>query len=241
MHAAYRRLNLASGVVLLLSALITGCGGGTTGTSSTDEFKFAGVAKSASGQPLSSTAMTVRSAGDDAELLQSATDSSGQFAMDLPASESSVVVAVGEARSAPLVRSFNGASVLSTEMVSTSAGDLEFQGTFEVQIDSANLCSALTAFGNQLYQQAPLSAGECVAAFSISSGESSAKNFSAAISGDCQASNVGNPLTDPQKGAQILIDLAPYLQAGCSRFEVVISHRASTERAASFAVYGSGK
>lgn len=238
MRSTNQRLTKASALILLLGAMITGCGGGTTGTSSTDEFKFAGVAKSASGQPLSGTAMTVRSAGDDSELLQSATDSSGQFVMDLPASESSVVVAVGEARSAPLVRSFNGASVLSTEMVSTSAGDLEFQGTFEVQIDSATLCPALTPYGNQLYQQAPLPAGECVVAFTISSIELSTKNFTAAITGDCQASDVAKPVTDSQKDSQLLVDIAPYLQAGCTTFEIAISHRNTAKRSASFPVYG---
>ena len=241
MRSAIRRLSPVSTFILLFCLVITGCGGGTTGTSSTEEFKFVGTAKSASGQPLSSTAMTVRSGADDAELVRSATDPLGLFEMELPASESSVVVAVGDTRSAPLARSFNGASVLSTEMVSNSVGELAFQGTFEVQVDSTTLCPALTAYGNQLYQQAPLPAGECVVAFTISSTELSAKNFTAAITGDCQASDVAKPLTDSQSDSQLLVDLAPYLQADCSSFEVLVSHRDARARSASFPVYGAAK
>ncbi len=142
-----RRILLAMSAI---SLVVSGCGGGTTGTSSTGELKLLGTGQTASGSPLTDAPMTVYSAQTDDELLASETDERGSFEMSLPATEQALVVEVAGKKTTPLVRSYSGSSVLSTTLLQESSGNIRFSTVVEARIDTASLCSSLKADNNSL-------------------------------------------------------------------------------------------
>jgi hypothetical protein len=94
--------------------------------------------------------MVVYSAESNDPLLASQTDNQGTFEMSLAPEEQGIAVEILGQRTAPLVRSYSGSSVVSTTLVQTSEGNLVFGDGFEVRIDSNSLCSGASAAGNSL-------------------------------------------------------------------------------------------
>jgi hypothetical protein len=104
--------------ISLLIGFLLGCGGGTTGTSSTGELKLIGEAIGANNRPAANKDMIVYSGGDlSQELGTSATDANGRFEMVLPGSESAVSVAVEGGSRLNIRRKFSGSSIVSALLV----------------------------------------------------------------------------------------------------------------------------
>jgi hypothetical protein len=128
--------------------MMSACGGGTTGTSSTDSLKFSGYAETANGQRASDLSMSVQSAATDQTLVDSGTDRRGDFSMALPSDESGFLVIVDGVGEATIVRNQSGAGTMTSKLAATSNGALMVKDLFETQIDPISLCSGLTADGD---------------------------------------------------------------------------------------------
>lgn len=211
--------------------------GGTTGTSPTGSFQLVGLARSATGDPIHDTDMTVRSTKGDTALAAARTDTQGRFAMILPPTTASLTVTVGEKISAPLPRFLPGSSILSTELVENEAGFLADRHTFEVQVAESLLCPALRLDGNTLYRQEELSSGTtCLVPFTVASSTLSASRFKATISNGCGSTP---PITvQPDGSGTLAVDVGPFIRADCDSFSVVVSHDDANQPGAGFTVYG---
>ena len=230
----WRRAGLAALVALILAS--SGCGGGTTGTSPGESFKFIGVTENAERAPLPDTEMSVLSGADDQVLVESQTDRSGDFAMDLPSDEESLVVDVQGTKSAPLQRQLIGESIVSTKLRQDEAGSLSFTDTLEVQVDSGSLCPALAVEGNQIYQRSEQSGGEeqsCFVRFFIRTKDLPVSTVQASVRTDCSVS------IEPVRVAPdetISVDVASLLNSGCKNSEIVVSANGSSLQDAVFSL-----
>ncbi len=210
-------------VMSAISLVVSGCGGGTTGTSSTGELKLLGTGQTASGSPLTDAPMTVYSAQTDDELLASETDERGSFEMSLPATEQTLVVEVAGKKTSPLVRSYSGSSVLSTALLQESSGNIRFSTVVEARIDTTSLCSSLKADNNSLIIVKQVEGDSC----EISLDTSSQGNDDLLISGQVRSECGGQELITDSNSAlsdgsiQLTIDLSD--TAMCLPKEVVIS------------------
>jgi hypothetical protein len=213
-----------------------GCGGGTTGTSPGESFKLLGVTESSNQAPLADTSMSVISGSDEEVLLESQTDSNGDFSMELPEREESLVVDVQGTKSALLERQLRGTSIVSTKLRQERSGALSFGETFEVQVDPTNLCPLLIVEGNHLYQQADVdqvTGPSCLVTLVIRTKEAAAANVEADVRSECDVNIL--PSSTASSSA-IVVDVAPLLTSGCSKGEIVVSMRGSRLRAAVFPI-----
>jgi hypothetical protein len=217
--------------VILVGLLVhaAGCGGGTTGTSSTGELKLAGYAQAGSGQRLSELPMTVRSGGDQGELLSSQTDAEGSFAMALPGSESSVLIEIDGKLSSPIARRFSGSSVLSTVLTLSSDPSILAQGSFEVQIDEASLCSALGIEGNDLYVKG-VASEPCEARARIASTSYALSSFTASLKGRCDGSSSVLATASADRAGVVSIDVGGAIERGCDSLRILLSSRSDPGR-----------
>lgn len=219
-----------------LSVIVGGCGGGTTGTSSGDTFKLLGVTESSEQSPLTDTAMSVLSATNNEVLVESQTDQNGDFAMDLPSDEESVVVDVSGTRSAPLKRQLNGTGIVSTKLRQDNQGSIAFAETFEAQVDTARLCSVLEVQGTQLFQRADFvhSAGtRCLVPLRVRSQGISASTVQSSIRANCE---VTIQSSGAQQGDTLDVDVAGFLNTGCSRVDIVLTAMGSSLSSAVFSI-----
>ena len=219
-------------VALILTS--SGCGGGTTGTSSGESFKFIGITENAERAPLADTEMSVLSGGDDQVLVESQTNRNGDFAMDLPSDEESLVVDVQGTKSAPLERQLAGESIVSTTLRQDEVGALSFTETFEVQVDSATLCPALVAEGNRIYQRSGQNGGaeqSCFVRFLIRTKDLPLATVQASARTDCAVS------IQPVRVAPdetISVDVARLLDSECNNSEIIVSANGSSLQDAVF-------
>lgn len=213
---------------------LVGCGGGTTGTSSGDTFKLVGITESSQRAPLPDTSMSVLSGANDQVLVESQTDRSGDFEMDLPSDEESLIVDVQGTKSAPLKRQLRGEGVVSTKLRQDSAGALSFAETFEVQIDTASLCPALIAEGNQLYQRAEWSQGpkqSCSVRFMVRSKDLPTASLEVTGKSNCDVT-IQSSSAEPD--GTLSVDVADLLNSGCRSAELVVSANGSALLSATF-------
>lgn len=213
-----RRIILCYSLFGLL-VFTVGCGGGTTGTSSTGELRLAGYAQATSGERLATIPMTVRSGEDQDELLASKTDAEGVFAMSLPGSESSVVVDVNGQRSSPIVRSFNGSSVLSTILTVPSGGTVLAQDSFEVQIDEGSLCQALGIDGNELFVKGAPSQ-TCQVRVRISSNTYPLSTFSGSLEEICDGSSTVISSVSAAGDGTVTLEVGNAIVRGCDSLKI---------------------
>lgn len=221
--------NAAYALLFGLLAQVAGCGGGTTGTSSTNELKLAGYAQSASGERLSALPMTVRSANDQSELIVSKTDNTGSFTMELPGSESSVLVEIEGKRSSPIARRFKGSSIVSTVLTLSSTGDILSEGSFEAQVDGDSLCQALEIEGNQLYVKGQPS-GPCEVRAQIASSAYPLSTFSATFEGTCNGESLVLSTTPVDGSGRVSIDVSDGINRGCKSLRIAFASRSDPER-----------
>lgn len=220
--------------LLTFSLVVLGCGGGTTGTSPSDTFKLVGGTENAQQNALPRTEMSVVSGTSDQILVESETDTNGAFAMELPAGEDSLIVDIQGVRSSPLERELLGPSIVSTILRQDQTGSLSFPQTFEAQIDTSNLCEALTSDGNTLYilsdRQGEF-AESCTVRLRVRSKGSTDLILKATLQSSC--TDARQPvLANPDD--TISIDLSPIINSGCEEAEIVVS---SDEQSLSDAVF----
>lgn len=209
-------------VISTTSIILCGCGGGTTGTSSTGELKLLGTSQTASGAPITDAPMTVYSAQSDDELLASQTDERGAFEMSLPASEEALVVEVAGKKTTPLVRSYSGSSVLSTNLLQEASGNIRFSSVVEVRIDTDSLCSALNADGNSLIIVKQSQGARCELSLDTSSQGNHALRISGEVRSMCSGEErVTDSNTAHSDGSiRLAVDLSN--TSACSPREIVI-------------------
>jgi hypothetical protein len=221
MRRAITFFNIACLSLLTIAPLGVGCGGGTSGTSSTGELKLAGSAKDSSGAPLGNTPMLVRSASDDQELLSSETDARGDFGMLLPGDQSSVLVQIDGKQSQPITRAFTGSSVVSTILERADSGDLTTPGGFEVQIDPESLCSSVGTENNELFIQGDLTPS-CLVKLMLSSSDYPLSTFSGVLRSRCRGGRVATATSSPDSQSVISVDLWSAAEQGCSPYEIQV-------------------
>lgn len=199
------------------------CGGGTTGTSSTDAVKFAGYAEQANGGRAPFLSMTVSSGTSGENLKDSGTNAQGDFAMVLPSTESSLVVDVAGVGSTTLQRQQKGPGTLSAKLSATGEG-LQSGLQFEAQLSEQNLCSNLSVSGDELIVIGDDSQAPCPATISIASPELPLRDFQGSVVARCAgALDTGIPATSSSDG-KLTVDLSAVLNGGCDDIRIVISH-----------------
>jgi hypothetical protein len=223
----YTELVKGRALVLALSimtSVVASCGGGTTGTSSTDSVKFAGYAEQQDGNRAPFLSMTVSSGASGADLKNSGTDAAGDFAMVLPADERFLVVDVVGVGSTTVRRQQQGPGTLSTKLSVTATGGLASGLQFEAQVLAANLCPNLSANGDELVVIGEDKVVPCPATFSIASRDLSLAGFTGAVVATCGAVAMTVNSAQAYTAGELTLDISPALSAGCRDIRVVISH-----------------
>lgn len=233
-HITPTRITSLCWQLIIPALILAGCGGGTTGTSSTGGFQLVGVTEDAKRAPIASTEMNVVSGSSDVVLLESQTDSSGRFSMELPSDESSLVVDIQGTRSTPLVRALTGQSIVSTKLAEDSAGSVSFNDTFEAQVDTSRLCQALETENNQIFQNAEPLPSECFVTLSVRAHGAPLSELRARVGSQC---DVQIAAAQADGSGSITLDLAPVLSSQCGSIEIVVSRDNSTLQSATFPVF----
>jgi hypothetical protein len=219
--------------LLALMLLVNGCGGGTTGTSSTGELKFAGYIQDSTGERIVFTPMLVRSGVSETPLLTAATNSEGSFDMSLPGSEAALMVEIEGKRSAPLNRSYAGSSQISTVITKDLTGDLTFSGSFEGRIDPDSLCSSFGIEDNGLFQQAQISS-QCLIRIFVASSDYPLTSFIGALDARCGSEVVTVATSAAGLQGVVELDLATALAEGCSPRRLLLLSELDNSRAIEF-------
>jgi hypothetical protein len=229
-----RHAPLLCRLFFVVALVLAGCGGGTTGTSSTGGFQLVGVTEDAKRAPIPLTSMNVLSGSSNEVLLASQTDSTGRFSMELPGDETSLIVDIQGTRSATLVRTLPGQSIVSTKLAQASSGAVSFSETFEVQIDTNQLCPALETENNQLFQNAEPLPSECPVTLLVKTNGTPISALRGLVRSGCNVriaeSKVGN-------SGVITLDLAPVLSSQCGSIEIIVSRVNSPLQSAVFPVF----
>ena len=213
-----------------------GCGGGTTCTSSGETFKLVGITEDSQQSPLPDTSMSVLSGADDQLLIESQTDRNGDFAMELPSDEQSLIVDVQGVKSAPFERQLQGEGIVSTKLRQDGGGALSFAETFEVQIDRATLCPALIAQGDQISQRAEWNSAidqSCPVQFLVRSKDLPTSTVQASLQSECDVS-IQSRSAEPD--GTLAIDVAELLNSGCERAEIIVSASGSSLLSGTFSL-----
>lgn len=225
-------------MVALVASVLggSGCGGGTTGTSPSETFKLVGITEGPQQSPLPDTSMSVLSGADDQLLIESQTDRNGDFAMELPSDEQSLIVDVQGVKSAPLERRLLGEGIVSTKLRQDGGGALSFAETFEVQIDKDALCPALIAQGDQISQHTEWNSAidqSCPVRFLVRSRDLPISTVQVSLQSECDVS-IQSRSAEPD--GTLAIDVAELLNSGCERAEIIVSARGSSLLSAVFSL-----
>lgn len=223
MHATiahYRARLLALTIIACLSA---SCGGGTTGTSPTDSVKFAGFAEQANGSRASFLSMTVSSGTSGAPLKDSGTNAQGDFAMVLPAQESSLVVDVVGIGSTTVQRQQQGPGTLSAKLSATEQG-VESRLQFEAQLTEQGLCSNLSVSGDELIIVGETDQVPCPVTVSVASRDLPLNTFEGEVVGTCSGTVSTLNAAQSNANGEITLDMSAAINGGCGDIQIVISH-----------------
>ena len=202
---------------------LVSCGGGTTGTSSTDSVKFAGYAEQANGGRAPFLSMTVSSGTSGEDLKDSGTNAQGDFAMVLPSRESSLVVDVVGLGSTTLRRQQEGPGTLSAKLSASDEG-LQSGLQFEAQLSEQNLCPNLSVSGDELIVIGDDGQVPCPATMAIASQELTLRDFQGSVVARCAGVlNTGTPARSSSDG-KLTVDLSSALNGGCDEIRIVLSH-----------------
>jgi len=223
MHATIGHYGAKLFALTLITFTIASCGGGTTGTSSTDSVKFAGYAEQTNGDRSPFLSMTVSSGTSGEDLRNSGTNADGDFDMVLPASESSLVIDVVGVGTTTMRRLQQGPGTLSTKLAATGEG-IQSELQFEAQVSQQNLCSSLVASGDELTVVADEDQVPCPATITIASKELTLGNFEGAVVARCAGANSTLTTAWANDGGNVTLDLSAALTAGCSEIQIVVSH-----------------
>lgn len=222
MKFIFIRDNCCRGLLIAFLFLLGGCGGGTTGTSSTGELKLAGYIQDASGARITFEPMLVRSGATDTPLLGASTDAQGDFIMSLPGNESSVKIEIAGNSSSPLARNYLGSSLLSTIVTRDLQGEIQLSGSFELRIDPDTLCSSYALEDNALLQKGEI-VTPCFVRTLVSSSDYPTSSFKAVLDARCGSEIVTVSTSVADSEGAIDVDLAAAASEGCAPNRLVIS------------------
>jgi hypothetical protein len=207
----------------LALGMFIGCGGGTTGTSSSDSVQFSGFAEGADGVRAARLSMTVTSAATSENLVDSGTDDAGDFSMELPADEEAFVVDVEGVGSTRIARQQRGVGTMTSKLVVTSAGALVAEDVFEAQALATALCASLTASGSTIVVSGDVGEAPCKAAFSVASQSVPLTSFRGDLIGSCAGSIETISSAGASAQGVITLDLNDAFARGCSNIKVSIT------------------
>lgn len=235
-HALLSHIGSWRGLLVALVVMMSACGGGTTGTSSTDSLKFSGYAETANGQRASDLSMSVQSAATDQTLVDSGTDRRGDFSMALPSDESGFLVIVDGVGEATIVRNQSGAGTMTSKLAATSNGALMVKDLFETQIDPISLCSGLTADGDGVVVSGDVPSGSCPVTFRISSEQLPSNSFRGYVVGTCDGVRKTILTGLSSREGELTLDLAAAFTQGCVDIQMLISSTNASDLTATFFV-----
>ena len=212
-----------AGVMTLALGIFIGCGGGTTGTSSSDSVQFSGFAEGADGVRAARLSMTVTSAATSENLVDSGTDDAGDFSMELPADEEAFVVDVEGVGSTRIARQQRGVGTMTSKLVVTSAGALVAEDVFEAQPLATALCASLTVSGSTIVVSGDVGEAPCKAAFGVASQSVPLTSFRGDLIGSCAGSIETISSAGASAQGVITLDLNDAFARGCSNIKVSIT------------------
>jgi hypothetical protein len=208
---------------LFLLGSVGGCGGGTTGTSPSEGLRFNGFAEGADGTRAGALTMSVRSASSDEVLVDSGTDTRGEFDMELPAGEEALIVDVTGVGEAFVNRSQRGAGAITAKLKVNSAGALEASELFESQIDNTLLCEGVALNGDTVeITQAAIDDG-CSVKISLASLELELDSFITRFLGKCEGDDVVLNQAKPDSAGAVTVSLDGARGRECSDLRIVIT------------------
>lgn len=206
---------------LLVSLLLSGCGGGTTGTSSLGESSagkllIVGSTQNEAGVPLANTDMAVRSGESEEVLAETKTQAAGDFSVEISGDVPSLVLEMGNLTTPTFERTFTGSGAITTAIAIQPSGTPEFLATLEVKPSSS--CPEITVEGNDFYRKSLPVSSPCPIALRIATSPLSPSQFGAYLAGDCRESTTSTVEVlselSVSPGGLVTLDLAPYLNRG---------------------------
>lgn len=218
-------------VNLLILVTVFGCGGGTTGTSSTGELNIQGRTQKISGAPIGGATMQVFSATSGDELLMSSTDANGKFNMTLPASEQELFIEIDGQRIPELRKHFSDSSVLVTSIVkqSTATDDpndgnarefFNVQYTSEFHINDLKLCESLSTSNNKIYIESPINSSSCAIEIEAFSQDLANDSFYAQLIGVCNGNTSPLSIVRASPSGNMTIDISSAYNRGCKELRI---------------------
>jgi hypothetical protein len=203
--------NLIRSVLVISILLSASCGGGTSGTSTSGDFRLTGRVVDGSGRPQADTSMSAVAAQTGEAILFASTEGDGSFRMELPTSNAQVQIDVGGARTTAIAKTLEGPVTISTQVVVNGAS-ASAQGTFEAQVDAASICSNFVTDQNMIVQIESDPLPQCMATVRLVSNQIAQSDFRAQVVGVCdgrsrifaEASSAGGALSIDLSGTQDL-------------------------------------
>ena len=221
---AHRALaHLTTGACVLTFTALSSCGGGTTGTSSSDSLRFSGFAQDADGTRAARLSMSVVSTATNENLVDSGTNDSGDFSMELPAEEQAFLVDVDGVGTTTISRQQRGVGTLASKLSVTSGGTLVAEDVFEVQPIGSTLCESLSLSGSAIVVSGDVGSAPCKVAFGVASRSLPLNSFRGDLVASCAGS--GETISSAEASPQgiITLDLNEAFARGCSDITVSIT------------------
>ena len=227
---------LSTGISLLVIGTLVSCGGGTTGTSSSDSVKFAGYAEGADGLRAANLSMSVVSTATNKNLADSGTNDTGDFSMELPAEVESFVVDVQGVGATTLLRQQRGEGTMTSKLSVTSTGALVAEDFFEVQVLASSLCASLTLSDTTLVVSGDLGGAPCEVTLKVASRALPLTSFRGNVEATCNASRVVVSTANASTQGAITLDLNAAFARGCSDIKVSVGSLRAPDLQSTFPV-----
>lgn len=213
---------LSTGISLLVIVSLVSCGGGTTGTSSSDSVRFAGYAEGADGLRAANLSMSVASTATNENLADSGTNDAGDFSMELPAEVESFVVDVKGIGATTVSRQQRGEGTMTSKLAVSSTGALVAEDFFEVQVLTSSLCRSLTLSDNTLVVSGDVGGAPCEITLQVASTALPVTSFRGNVEATCDASRVIVATANVSSQGAVTLDLNAAFSQGCSNINVLV-------------------
>jgi hypothetical protein len=213
---------LSTGISLLAIGTLVSCGGGTTGTSSSDSVRFAGYAEGADGLRAANLSMSVVSTATSKTLAESGTNDTGDFSMELPAGVESFVVDVTGVGTTTISRQQRGEGTMTSKLSVASTGALVAEDLFEVQVLTSLLCGSLTLSENTLVVSGGVGEAPCEVRLKVASRALPLTSFRGNVEATCDASRVVVSTANASAQGGMTLDLNAAFSLGCSDIKVAV-------------------
>ena len=214
--------HLSTAMSLFVIGFFVSCGGGTTGTSSSDSVKFAGYAEGADGLRAANLSMSVVSTATNKNIADSGTNDSGEFSMELPAEVQSFVVDVEGVGTTTVSRQQRGEGTMTSKLSITSTGALVAEDLFEVQVLTSSLCRSLTLSNNTLIVSGEVGGAPCEVTLQVASRVLPLTSFRGKVEASCDASRIIVSSANASTQGAITLDLNTAFSRGCSDITVSV-------------------